>query len=866
MMEGDGMFGHPEYLTAVWLVPALAVFCWLAHRGAQAALRTFASEAMVDRGALAQTRRTRVVKALLLALGAGALLTALARPRWGDHVVEIERRGRDIVFILDVSKSMLARDVAPNRLERAKLDIRDMVEKLDGDRIGLVVFAGKAVVRCPLTLDVGFFLNALDNVDVTSAPPGGTKIGDAIRIAAGGKNSAGMFDDRIKAHKAIVLITDGEDHDSFPVEAAQHARQKGIAIFAISRGDPEKASHIPLAGTGTAGYLEFEGERVRTRMQDEQLKKIATLTGGAYLPAGTRDANIGAFYLNHVAQIDARLQKSRKQVRKHERFALFVFIAIVALLIEGLLSEVRAGGRLFGRKLAMLIVVGALGLPATAQAADTQPPDAGREPGGAAASAEQELRAALERRPEHAGLHYNLGRELFTLRQFDTAAEAFARARELADTVELEAKAQYNLGCVYAAKTDLLIAGEESLENLEKAVRGYRAALEHFRDALELIPDDVDTRHNVMAVKLKLKMYLDKLRKKEAEKRTEQKSAFEILEMIIDGEKELRQNIADPATIDTGRRSPVAVMMDKQDLLLKDLETFETAVMAELKNPGAAQGGQPPSAPVGDPERIGKAIEFISALSADAREGMKKTMRFLDRDPDQAAEAVNAVLGSLDKIWKVLAPPMKVLKRDIGDQTELITHGEADRSAPGAKGAVELIAEQRNAAELTMIFREKIRQTPVPAEPGADASDTAAAAAKKMAEKIDRAVELSNEAEGFQHEAVAALKKDDCSQALPKQNAALEKLREIEKLFDGEKDKDDQDEKQDKNEQQKNNENDKQKQEQQQKERQERQKEEMNKQRAENMIDKVNQRKREHDKKMKEIKGTGVIISGERDW
>ncbi len=159
------------------------------------------------------------VRGTLIVLGLALLIVAAARPRFGVYFEKVDQRGVDCFVLLDVSRSMLAEDVAPNRLERAKSDIRDLLKKLAGDRVGLIVFAGKPVLKVPLTTDDGFFRTVLDDVDTHSAPRGGTLIGDAIRKALDAMPPRGDRD------QVIVLLTDGEDQESYPIEAAKQAAE-----------------------------------------------------------------------------------------------------------------------------------------------------------------------------------------------------------------------------------------------------------------------------------------------------------------------------------------------------------------------------------------------------------------------------------------------------------------------------------------------------------------------------------------------------------------------------------------------------------------------------------------------------------------
>ena len=230
--------------------------------------------------------------------------------------------------MLDVSRSMTAEDVAPNRLERAKSDIRDLLSRLIGDRVGLLVFAGKPVVKVPLTTDQGFFLTVLDEVDTRSAPRGGTLIGDAIRRAIE------ALPERRDRDQALVLITDGEDQESYPEDAAQKAAERGIKIFCVGLGDSREGARIPVRESSGLSYLRYQGQEHWSKVNDDLLKKIALLTNGAYIPAGTKAYDLGQVYEEHLAGLTRGQVQEDKRKRYREQFQWFVCFGALVLLLE----------------------------------------------------------------------------------------------------------------------------------------------------------------------------------------------------------------------------------------------------------------------------------------------------------------------------------------------------------------------------------------------------------------------------------------------------------------------------------------------------------------------------------------------------
>ena len=245
------MFSELNWLHLLWLTPLLAVFlAACAWRRRHALARLGGLDGV--RPALALLRAVCVLAAVTL------IVLALAGPQWGEERQEVRQQGRDVVFLLDVSRSMLATDVKPSRLERAKADIADSLPALAGSRVGLVAFAGEASVLCPLTYDHGFFRMMLADASPASVARGGTAMGDALR-----KVMKEVFDQQQKDCKDIVLITDGEDHATFPVEAAEQAGAQGIRLIAVGLGDDAGGTPIEIQDeAGQPAILRHQGKVV----------------------------------------------------------------------------------------------------------------------------------------------------------------------------------------------------------------------------------------------------------------------------------------------------------------------------------------------------------------------------------------------------------------------------------------------------------------------------------------------------------------------------------------------------------------------------------------------------------------------------
>ena len=267
-------------------------------------------------------------------------LLALTRPQWGYQWKETKRRGVDILIALDVSHSMLASDVKPSRLERAKLALRDFATQLKGDRIGLIAFAGSAFLQCPLTTDTNGFLLSLEGVDPSTIPRGGTSISGAIREAI--RTYAGTS----RKDKTLILITDGEDHEGDPLDAAEEAKKQGIVIHAIGIGTREGELISFPEQDGQKEFLkDTQGNVVKSSLNEKVLQDIALATGGLYVRATTAEFGLELLYRQQLSALE-KTEVAGKMIRDyHERFQIFLALALLSLLAEIFVSARRRDAR-----------------------------------------------------------------------------------------------------------------------------------------------------------------------------------------------------------------------------------------------------------------------------------------------------------------------------------------------------------------------------------------------------------------------------------------------------------------------------------------------------------------------------------------
>ena len=262
-------------------------------------------------------------------------LFAAARPQWGKSLEKAVTRSRNVVVAIDVSRSMLAEDVRPNRLERAKADVADLIDSLEGDRCALVAFRRTGVVVCPLTTDHGYLRGALEQMTPESAPRGETDLGSAIRAALDALDPAA--DD----HNAIIVISDGGDLRGEALQTAAIAKKRGVPIFTVGIGDPNVGATIP--SDDGKGVQMHKGAPVKVTLEEAALKAIADASSGRYVPlatAGTAETTLGAIYRRFLRQVAAK-EQSEEESRAAERYQVFLIPGLCCLMLGAALSKGR---------------------------------------------------------------------------------------------------------------------------------------------------------------------------------------------------------------------------------------------------------------------------------------------------------------------------------------------------------------------------------------------------------------------------------------------------------------------------------------------------------------------------------------------
>ncbi len=481
-------FSDPHWLLVGLLTGVGCVVLWRRHDARQqAALARFVAPHLRLKLTGSVSRAGRLLQRGLFVASILCLCAALAGPQLGYHWELISRRGNEVVFAIDTSRSMLTPDVKPNRLTRAKLAIDDMARQLDGDGIGIVAFAGRAYPVCPLTLDYGAFHQSLDAIDVHTIPLGGTNIPDAIAAARA------AFRRRAGSDRILILVTDGENLEGDALAAAKAAvAQDGLKIYTVGIGTAE-GELIPLPAELGGGFVQDEkGVPVKSHLDESGLRAIAAATGGAYVHLEGEGQSFDTFLRTVFGAVSKRDLIYRQQKIYTERYQWPLAASLLTLLANLLVGTRRAGRR---RRTAVVTgaVAGAVAIaavfalmlfPVRSQSAD--------QPGTTPAT----RTPATGSDPSAPILQYNAGTAAYRAGQFPQATQAFQRsidtapasdAKRLADQED----AYYNLG------NALYRAGQRfEKSDPQEAIRRWTDALKAYDTALQLRRDDADSKYN----------------------------------------------------------------------------------------------------------------------------------------------------------------------------------------------------------------------------------------------------------------------------------------------------------------------------------------------------------------------------------
>jgi Ca-activated chloride channel homolog len=329
-------FGHSIILYLLWLIPALVVLYWYVQKNQNKLLEKFTGTNLHKILFPERSLFKSAIKFGVFLFGLTLLIIAVADPQIGTKIEDVKQVGIDVYILLDVSRSMAAEDIKPSRLEKAKYEISRLMQKLEGDRLGLVVFAGQAFIQFPLTSDYSAATLFLNAVDLNSVPAGGTNIGAAFELAL----KSFRYDDGTK--KAIVVITDGEDHEGNIESAISEANSKDVSVYAIGLGSPT-GSPIPIyndSGNQIGYKKDNQGQVVLTKLDEETLKSLAAKGNGKYYRGTNSEDELDQIYTD-LGKIQESEYGSKKITEYEDRFYYFLFPALLILLAEFMMTSKR---------------------------------------------------------------------------------------------------------------------------------------------------------------------------------------------------------------------------------------------------------------------------------------------------------------------------------------------------------------------------------------------------------------------------------------------------------------------------------------------------------------------------------------------
>ena len=485
-------FGAPNWLWALVFLPLLVLLYARAERRSAIKLREFVSPRLLPQLAGNVNRVRRAIRFAFVLFALALATIALAKPRWGYTYEDVKRRGLDLLFAVDTSRSMLSNDVAPNRLERVKLAAQDLITELQGDRAGLIAFAGRAFLQAPLTIDYDAAVESINDLDTKTIPEGGTNISEAIALATQtfGKSAMG--------NRALIIFTDGEELSGDAVSEAKKAADAGVKIFTIGVGTAQ-GSLIPVEGNGEPGFVkDAKGQVVKSKLDENRLREIAQATGGIYLhlesgPQTMRQLYAAGLSKLKTAEIDARL--SSRPIERYEWPLAGAIVALIASLFindrkraqtprrSPVKREVLVAASLLFVAAAEVNAVSGIDLYNTGRYED------------AYAQFQKDLQDNINP-ADMPKMQFDAGAAAYKLRNYDKALEAFSQS--LVDrSPRLQEKSRYNLGRTLEDRADFGKTNEETLKDLENAAQ-------HYEQALKLDPQDKAAAERLEIVRKKI--------------------------------------------------------------------------------------------------------------------------------------------------------------------------------------------------------------------------------------------------------------------------------------------------------------------------------------------------------------------------
>ena len=488
-------FGAPQWLWGLLVIPILTAFFIRAESRGLRRLQEFVSARLLPQLAGTVNRPRRALRFGLQLVGLSLGLVSLAQPRWGYTFEDVKRKGLDLLIAVDTSRSMLSNDVQPDRLERVKLAAQDLINELQGDRVGLIAFAGRAFLQAPLTIDYEAVMESVNDLDTKTIPEGGTNISSAITLAmqSFGKSAVG--------NRALIVFTDGEELSGDAAKTAKAAADAGVRIFTLGVGTPQ-GSLIPITGDNgeTSFVKDSAGQVVKSKLDEKRLREVAQATGGFYLYLENGPRTMQQIYNEGLAKMQAAEIDVRLSRRPIERYEWPLGAALVALALSILIGErkrvrerihVPAPVKMTAATVALVIILCQLAFGAT--------PGLEAYRDGKFEDAYSQFQETLKSHPQSRAedkLQFDSGAAAYKLKDYSKALESFSQALLSPETL-LQSKSHYNLG-------NTLYQRGEAQKGDEKKLSDWTNALDHYEQTLKLEPQNKDAKENYDYVKKKI--------------------------------------------------------------------------------------------------------------------------------------------------------------------------------------------------------------------------------------------------------------------------------------------------------------------------------------------------------------------------
>lgn len=738
-------FNNAWILYFLWVVPLIAIWWFALCKRSAAAKAAFISPELQKKLFPKERLNRQLWQSVLASIAILLLLVAAAGPRWGESEQTVLKQARDIVIAVDVSRSMLANDVHPSRLGRAKIDLVDLIKDLQGDRAALVAFRSKAKLVCPLTTDYAFLRQALDGLSPNSAPRGETNIGAGITKALD------SFDEKDASHKAIILISDGEDLTGKSKKLAELAGKRHIPIYTVGIGS-RKGSRIPDSKRKLR-YLQHKNKDIVTKLNNDTLYAIAKASGGSYIPVETANmtsTTLGTIYRNHLRKINARELAETHEIRAIERYQWFLFPAIILLFATAALSR----GRLALTKqtnkqtnemmkksapLIALIIIGQISLfaPNTsyAQSTTNQPPLDNNQ-GSNATNVDEKISTnkSTSEKPTKVGrIGARAAQKLFKKGKYAEAAEAylqsskgathnterifkhnaavalakegkFKEAAEILRELSLQTRTgdkdeNAALGAtLYHASSKL---NEKDAEQATEKARLLSEAGEAFKEAWHNNNGNTASKDDLALTISQLKSAKEQAKVLRLTKQYKKTPAPQLADQMLKEQRLISQLLPAAITNTTPARIRQLEALSERQRELSDLWIPLNSKMQQAIAKAQKQGT------VTNAQHLAALTELMKQTQEEMGNGAD-LLRDLNSEGFRSSKISE---HGIYQLWKTIASYGMLLNEDISQQTNTITM--TDGSTP-ADEYTNPTQTQTEAAQLTQMFKERFEQAVPP--------------------------------------------------------------------------------------------------------------------------------------------------------